>query len=157
MSNVLVVLDRKTEINSLMLEDIVPLIKIKGTNVHYAFFVEIPLRLPIDSEDDLFQSEFKLAEHVTESFNSNLNNQKIPSSKISGGIYKVRDPLFGVIEKSLEHDAGVVVITELMYNMLSGKQNKILKFGNIPFRNELGISKIISRLGSSIFIWKEKI
>ena len=43
MSNVLVVLDRKTEINSLMLEDIVPLIKIKGTNVHYAFFVEIPL------------------------------------------------------------------------------------------------------------------
>ena len=157
MSNVLVVLDRKTEINSLMLEDIVPLIKIKGTNVHYAFFVEIPLRLPIDSEDDLFQSEFQLAEHVAKSFNSNLNNQKISSSRISGGIYKVRDSLFGIIEKSLEQDAGVVVITELMYNKLSGQPNKNSKFGNITFRNEPGISKIISSSRSSIFIWKEKI
>ena len=157
MSNVLVVLDRKTEINSLMLEDIVPLIKIKGTNVHYAFFVEIPLRLPIDSEDDLLQPEFQLAEHVAKSFNSNLNNQKISSSRISGGIYKVRDFLFGIIEKSLEQDAGVVVITESMYNKLSGQSNKNLKLGNVTFRNEPGISKIISSLRSSIFIWKEKI
>ena len=51
MKKILIILDNKTEKNSLLINDCSPLIKIKGMEITFSSIVQIPFKYPIDSED----------------------------------------------------------------------------------------------------------
>ena len=81
MENILIILEKKTEKNSQLINDCYSLIKTKGVQVTFSSIVQIPFKYPIDSEDKELQENFEMSEHLLKSFESNLNQIKIPYSR----------------------------------------------------------------------------
>ena len=147
MDKILVILDKIEVNNKLMADDIQPLIKVKGVEIFYAFFVQIPLQYPIDTENEYFKNDFDLAEQILKSFEKEMNLKKIAKSRMFGGIFKVRDLNFGIIEKAFEDSPDLVIIPERLIksNLNSNK-----------FNNDLVITKVMNEINTSIMFWQDK-
>ncbi len=147
MDRILLILDKLDANNKHMLEDLKPLIKAKGAEIFYSFFIEIPFQYPIDTEDKYFKKNFDLSEQVLKSFEKEMNLRKISKSRLIGGIFKVRDLSFGIIEKAIEYSADLVVIPE---RIIKSKSN----FNK--FNGGLAVNKVMNDLNSSVMIWQDK-
>ncbi|MBH60527.1 MAG: hypothetical protein CL907_05125 [Dehalococcoidia bacterium] len=143
MDKILVILDKIEVNNKLMADDIQPLIKVKGLEIFYASFVQIPLQYPIDTEDKYFKKDFEIAEQSLKSFESEMNIKKIPKSRKSGGLFKVRDVNYGIIEQTYLNSIDLVIVPK-----------KIIQSNSNRFNDESYLSKIINSLNSSIMIWR---
>ena len=84
MENILIVLENKTEKNSRLVTEFSSIIKSKGVNITYSSIVQIPFKYPIDSEEKELQEKFDNSEHLLKSFESNLNQIKVPYSRMNG-------------------------------------------------------------------------
>ena len=146
MDKILLVLDKKDSSNKHMLEDIIALMKTRGSEIFYAFFIEIPLHYPIDTEHEYFRNDFTLAEQVLKNFEKEMNLKKISKSKLTGGIFKVRDLNFGIIEKALEYSVDLLIMPEKIMKSNSNA-NK--------FNKDFVVNKIMNDLNSSIMFWKD--
>ena len=91
MNKILLILDKIDANNKHMIEDLTSIIKTKGTEIFYSFFIEIPMQYPIDTENEYFKNDFDLAEQILKSFEKEMNLKKISKSRMFGGIFKVRD------------------------------------------------------------------
>ena len=120
-----IILDKKTEKNSLLINDCFPLIKMKGIEITFSSIVQIPFKYPIDSEDKELQKNFDYSEHLLKSFESNLNQIKIPYSRMNGLIYKVRDHFYGIIELSREVGSDLIILPKSIFENFSDVSNSI--------------------------------
>ena len=147
MDKILLILDKIDANNKHMLDDLKLLIKAKEVEIFYAFFIEISLKYPIDSEDGDFKNDFDSAEQLLKSFEKEMNLRKISKSRMVGGLFKVRDLNFGIIEKAFEYSADLVIVPEIIINSkrISNKFNK-----------NLIINKVMNDLNSSVMFWKDK-
>ena len=147
MDKILLILDKIDANNKHMLDDLRPLIKIKGVEIFYAFFIEISLKYPIDSEDGDFKNDFDSAEQLLKSFEKEMNLRKISKSRMVGGLFKVRDLNFGIIEKAFEYSADLVIMPERII-----KSNRIAN----KFNENFIVNKVMNDLNSSVMFWKDK-
>ncbi|MBM01811.1 MAG: hypothetical protein CL762_03740 [Chloroflexi bacterium] len=143
MDKILIILDKINVNNKLMIDDIQSLIKAKGVEIFYVSLVEIPLQYPIDTENEYFKKDFENAEQSLKSFESELNIKRIPKSRKSGGLLKVRDVSYGIIEQTSLNSIDLVIVPE-----------KIIQSNSNRFNKESYLSKIINSLNSSIMIWR---
>ncbi len=158
MENILIILENKTEKNSELINDCASIIKKKGVTITFCSIVQIPFKYPIDSEDKELQSNFDKAEHLLKSFESNLNQIKIPSSRTNGLTYKVRDYFYGVIELSKEVDSDLIILPKTTFENFSeiynlNDENNLVE--NISFRGVGGINNLVSNLKCSLILWQE--
>ena len=147
MDKILLILDKIDANNKHMLDDIKSLIKPKGVEIFYAFFIEIPLKYPIDSEDEYFKDDFDSAEQALKSFEKEMNLRKISKSRMVGGLFKVRDLNFGIIEKAFEYSVDLVIMPERII-----KSNRIAN----KFNENFIVNKVMNDLNSSVMFWKDK-
>jgi len=147
MDKILLILDKIDASNKRMLDDLKSLIKAKEIEIFYAFFIEISLKYPIDSENEYFKNDFDLAEQLLKSFEKEMNLRKISKSRMIGGLFKVRDRNFGIIEKAFEYSADLVIVPERIIRS-NGRSNK--------FNENLIINKIMNDLNSSVMFWQDK-
>ena len=157
MENILIILENKTEKNSVLIEDCSSIIKKKGASITFSSIVQIPLKYPIDSEEKDLQSNFEKSEHLLKSFESNLNQIKIPKTKMNGLIYKVRDYFYGIIELSKEVDSDLIILPKSLFENFSEIYN--LNNGDnliesISFRGVKGINNLVSNLECSVLLWQ---
>lgn len=147
MNKILLILDKIDANNKHMIEDLTSIIKTKGAEIFYSFFIEIPMQYPIDTEDEYFKNDFDLAEQILKSFEKEMNLKKIAKSRMFGGIFKVRDLNFGIIEKAFEDSPDLVIIPERLIksNLNSNK-----------FNNNLVITKVMDEINTSIMFWQDK-
>ena len=164
MENILIILEKKTEKNSQLINDCYSLIKTKGVQVTFSSIVQIPFKYPIDSEDKELQENFEMSEHLLKSFESNLNQIKIPYSRMNGLIYKVRDYFSGIIELSKEVDSDLIILPKSLFENFSDTSmaikdspdnNGSAVLETITFRGVQGINNLISNFNSSLFLWEE--
>ena len=140
------------------------LIKKKGAQVTFSSIVEIPFKYPIDSEDKALQEKFEISEHLLKSFESNLNQIKVPYTRMNGLIYKVRDYFSGIIELSKEVDSDLIILPKSLFESFSdtsmsikdnSDNNRNIVLETITFRGIKGINNLISNFNSSLFLWEE--
>ena len=107
MNKILLILDKIDANNKHMIEDLASIIKTKGAEIFYSFFIE----------------------------------------RMFGGIFKVRDLNFGIIEKAFEDSPDLVIIPERLIksNLNSNK-----------FNNNLVITKVMDEINTSIMFWQDK-
>ena len=115
MENILIILENKTEKNSRLISEFSSIIKSKGANITFSSIVQIPYKYPIDSEEKELQDKFAQSEHLLKSFESNLNQIKVPYSRMNGLIYKVRDYFYGTIELSQEANSDLVILPKSVF------------------------------------------
>ena len=167
MENILIILQNKTEKNATLINDCYSLIKTKGVQITFSSIVQIPFKYPIDSEAKELQKNFEKAEHLLKSFESNLNQIKIPNSRMNGLIYKVRDYFSGIIELSKEVNSDIIILPKKLFENFSDTSLSNIDnttgisddgknvFETITFRGVEGINNLISNLNSSLLLWEE--
>ena len=155
MENILIVLENKTEKNSRLVTEFSPIIKSKGVNITYSSIVQIPFKYPIDSEEKELQEKFDKSEHLLKSFESNLNQIKIPYSRMNGLIYKVRDYFYGTIELSQEVNSDLIILPKSVFENFSEILNSDNSIESVSFRGVKGINNLISNFKSSIILWQD--
>ena len=158
MENILIILESKTEKNSRLISKFSSIIKSKGANITFSSIVQIPFKYPIDSEDKELQKNFDYSEHLLKSFESNLNQIKIPYSRMNGLIYKVRDHFYGIIELSREVGSDLIILPKSIFENFSDVSNSIGEnkvIESISFRGVEGINNLVSNLKSSLYLWEE--
>ena len=158
MENILIILENKTEINSRLINEYKSIIKAKGVNITFSSIVQIPYKFPIDSEDKDLQEKFNKSEHILKSFESNLNQIKIPNSRMNGLIFKVRDFFFGVIELSKEVNSDLIILPKTLFEnfsemLISNQETNAIE--SVSFRGVKGINNLISNFKSSILLWQD--
>ena len=119
MENILIILENKTEKNSRLISEFSSIIKSKGANITFSSIVQIPYKYPIDSEEKELQDKFAKSEHLLKSFESNLNQIKVPYSRMNGLIYKVRDYFYGTIELSQEANSDLIILPKSVFESFS--------------------------------------
>ena len=158
MQNILIILENKTEKNSRLISKFSSIIKSKGANITFSSIVQIPFKYPIDSEEKGLQNKFEKSEHLLKSFESNLNQIKVPYSRMNGLIYKVRDYFYGIIELSEEINADLIIISKSIFENFSEILNSDYSddlIESIPFRGVKGINNLITNFESSILLWQD--
>ena len=158
MENILIILENKTEKNSRMISKFSSIIKSKGANITFSSVVQIPYKYPIDSEEKELQDKFEKSEHLLKSFESNLNQIKVPYSRMNGLIYKVRDYLYGTIELSQEVNSDLIILPKSVFENFSeilDSNNSGNLIESIPFRGVKGINNLITNFRSSILLWQD--
>ena len=158
MENILIILENKTEINSRLINEYKSIIKTKGANITFSTIVQIPYKFPIDSEDKDLQEKFNQSEHILKSFESNLNQIKIPNSRMNGLIFKVRDFFFGIIELSKEVNSDLIILPKTLFEnfsemLISNQETSTIE--SVSFRGVKGINNLISNFKSSILLWQD--
>tara|TARA_Y100001934_G_C12279737_1_gene739264 strand:+ start:970 stop:1452 length:483 start_codon:yes stop_codon:yes gene_type:complete len=158
MENILIILENKTEKNSRLISNFSSIIKSKGSNITFSSIIQIPFKYPIDSEEKELQDKFEKSEHLLKSFESNLNQIKVPYSRMNGLIYKVRDYFYGIIELSQEINAELIIIPKSFFEnfseiLNSDYQDNLIE--SIPFRGVKGINNLITNFKSSILLWQD--
>ena len=158
MENILIILENKTEKNSRLISNFSSIIKSKGSNITFSSIIQIPFKYPIDSEEKELQDKFEKSEHLLKSFESNLNQIKVPYSRMNGLIYKVRDYFYGIIELSQEINAELIIIPKSVFEnfseiLNSDYQDNLIE--SIPFRGVKGINNLITNFKSSILLWQD--
>ena len=158
MENILIILENKTEKNSRLISNFSSIIKSKGSNITFSSIIQIPFKYPIDSEEKELQDKFEKSEHLLKSFESNLNQIKVPYSRMNGLIYKVRDYFYGILELSQEINAELIIIPKSVFENFSEILNSDYS-GNmiesIPFRGVKGINNLVTNFRSSILLWQD--
>ena len=155
MENILIVLEKKTEKNFRLLSKFSSIIKSKGVNITYSSIVQIPFKYPIDSEDKELQEKFDKSEHLLKSFESSLNQLKVPYSRMNGLIYKVRDYFYGTIELSQEVNSDLIILPKSVFENFSEILNSNNSIESVSFRGVKGINNLISNFKSSIILWQD--
>ena len=155
MENILIVLENKTEKNFRLLTKFSSIIKSKGVNITYSSIVQIPFKYPIDSEDKELQEKFDKSEHLLKSFESSLNQLKVPYSRMNGLIYKVRDYFYGTIELSQEVNSDLIILPKSVFENFSEILNSDNSIESVSFRGVNGINTLISNFKSSIILWQD--
>ena len=155
MENILIVLENKTEKNFRLLTKFSSIIKSKGVNITYSSIVQIPFKYPIDSEDKELQEKFDKSEHLLKSFESSLNQLKVPYSRMNGLIYKVRDYFYGTIELSQEVNSDLIILPKSVFENFSEILNSNNSIESVSFRGVKGINNLISNFKSSILLWQD--
>ena len=158
MENILIILENKTEKNSRLISNFSSIIKSKGSNITFSSIIQIPFKYPIDSEEKELQDKFEKSEHLLKSFESNLNQIKIPYSRMNGLIYKVRDYFYGILELSQEINAELIIIPKSVFENFSEILNSDYQdnaIESIPFRGVKGINNLITNFKSSILLWQD--
>jgi len=158
MENILIILESKTEKNSRLISKFSSIIKLKGANITFSSIVQIPFKYPIDSEEKELQDKFEKSEHLLKSFESNLNQIKVPYSRMNGLIYKVRDYFYGTIELSQEVNSDLIIIPKSIFeNFLEilDSDNLDNSIESIPFRGVKGINNLIMNFNNSILLWQD--
>ena len=167
MENILIILKNKTEKNATLINDCNSLIKTKGVQITFSSIVQIPFKYPIDSEEKELQKSYERSEHLLKSFESNLNQIKIPNSRMNGLIYKVRDYFSGIIELSKEVNSDIIILPKKLFENFSDTSLSNIDnttgisddgknvFETITFRGVEGINNLISNLNSSLLLWEE--
>ena len=155
MENILIVLENKTEKNFRLLSKFSSIIKSKGVNITYSSIVQIPFKYPIDSEDKELQEKFDKSEHLLKSFESSLNQLKVPYSRMNGLIYKVRDYFYGTIELSQEVNSDLIILPKSVFENFSEILNSNNSIESVSFRGVKGINNLISNFKSSIILWQD--
>ncbi len=155
MENILIVLENKTEKNFRLLTKFSSIIKSKGVNITYCSIVQIPFKYPIDSEDKELQEKFDKSEHLLKSFESSLNQLKVPYSRMNGLIYKVRDFFYGTIELSQEVNSDLIILPKSVFENFSEILNSDNSIESVSFRGVKGINNLISNFKSSILLWQD--
>ena len=158
MENILIILENKTEKNSRLISKFHSIIKSKGANITFSSIVQIPYKYPIDSEEKDLQDKFEKSEHLLKSFESNLNQIKVPYSRMNGLIYKVRDYLYGTIELSQEVNSDLIILPKSVFENFSeilDSNNSGNLIESIPFRGVKGINNLITNFRSSILLWQD--
>ena len=155
MENILIVLENKTEKNFRLLTKFSSIIKSKGVNITYSSIVQIPFKYPIDSEDKELQEKFDKSEHLLKSFESSLNQLKVPYSRMNGLIYKVRDYFYGTIELSQEVNSDLIILPKSVFENFSEILNSDNSIESVSFRGVKGINNLISNFKSSILLWQD--
>ena len=157
MENLLIILENKTEKNSRLISKFSSIIKSKGVNITFSSIVQIPFKYPIDSEEKELQDKFEKSEHLLKSFESNLNQIKVPYSRMNGLIYKVRDYFFGTIELSQEVNSDLIIPKSVFENFseILDSDNSDNSIESIPFRGVKGINNLIMNFKSSILLWQD--
>ena len=155
MENILIVLENKTEKNFRLLTKFSSIIKSKGVNITYSSIVQIPFKYPIDSEDKELQEKFDKSEHLLKSFESSLNQLKVPYSRMNGLIYKVRDYFYGTIELSQEVNSDLIILPKSIFENFSEILNSDNSIESVSFRGVKGINNLISNFKSSILLWQD--
>ena len=158
MENLLIILENKTEKNSRLISKFSSIIKSKGVNITFSSIVQIPFKYPIDSEEKELQDKFEKSEHLLKSFESNLNQIKVPYSRMNGLIYKVRDYFYGTIELSQEVNSDLIIIPKSIFENFSeilDSDNLDNSIESIPFRGVKGINNLIMNFNSSILLWQD--
>ncbi len=155
MENILIVLENKTEKNFRLLTKFSSIIKSKGVNITYSSIVQIPFKYPIDSEDKELQEKFDKSEHLLKSFESSLNQLKVPYSRMNGLIYKVRDYFYGTIELSQEVNSDLIILPKSVFENFSEILNSDNSIESVSFRGVKGINNLISNFKSSIILWQD--
>ncbi len=155
MENILIVLENKTEKNFRLLTKFSSIIKSKGVNITYSSIVQIPFKYPIDSEDKELQEKFDKSEHLLKSFESSLNQLKVPYSRMNGLIYKVRDFFYGTIELSQEVNSDLIILPKSVFENFSEILNSDNSIESVSFRGVKGINNLISNFKSSILLWQD--
>ena len=158
MENILIILENKTEKNSRLISNFSSIIKSKGSNITFSSIIQIPFKYPIDSEEKELQDKFEKSEHLLKSFESNLNQIKVPYSRMNGLIYKVRDYFYGILELSQEINAELIIIPKSVFEnfseiLNSDYQDNLIE--SIPFRGVKGINNLITNFKSSILLWQD--
>jgi len=158
MENILIILENKTEKNSRLISNFSSIIKSKGSNITFSSIIQIPFKYPIDSEEKELQDKFENSEHLLKSFESNLNQIKVPYSRMNGLIYKVRDYFYGILELSQEINAELIIIPKSVFEnfseiLNSDYQDNLIE--SIPFRGVKGINNLITNFKSSILLWQD--
>ena len=156
MENILIVLENKTEKNFRLLTKFSSIIKSKGVNITYSSIVQIPFKYPIDSEDKELQEKFDKSEHLLKSFESSLNQLKVPYSRMNGLIYKVRDYFYGTIELSQEVNSDLIILPKSVFENFSEILNSDNSIESVSFRGVKGINNLISNFKSSILLWQDE-
>lgn len=143
---VLIVLSQDSAINKEMLDSMSNFFKINKSNLNWCYFIDIPLKFPIDTEDKYFQNLFKKSEQIRKEFYDKMNLFKIPNSRISGNIYKVRNVTSGLIELGKSYSPDLLIIPQILMN---------LELHDPELKNDyyLNLKKIFSSAGSSVMIW----
>ena len=155
MENILIILENKTEKNSRLVSKFSSIIKSKGVNITFSSIVQIPYKYPIDSEEKELQDKFAKSEHLLKSFESNLNQIKVPYSRMNGLIYKVRDYFYGTIELSQEANSDLIILPKSFFENFSeilNSDNLENSIESIPFRGVKGINNLITNFKSSILL-----
>tara|TARA_Y100001970_G_C13907628_1_gene686874 strand:- start:207 stop:689 length:483 start_codon:yes stop_codon:yes gene_type:complete len=158
MENILIILENKTEKNSRLISNFSSIIKSKGSNITFSSIIQIPFKYPIDSEEKELQDKFENSEHLLKSFESNLNQIKVPYSRMNGLIYKVRDYFYGILELSQEINAELIIIPKSVFENFSEILNSDYQdnaIESIPFRGVKGINNLITNFKSSILLWQD--
>ena len=158
MENILIILENKTEKNSRLISNFSSIIKSKGSNITFSSIIQIPFKYPIDSEEKELQDKFEKSEHLLKSFESNLNQIKVPYSRMNGLIYKVRDYFYGILELSQEINAELIIIPKSVFENFSEILNSDYQdnaIESIPFRGVKGINNLITNFKSSILLWQD--
>jgi len=153
MENILIILQNKTEKNATLINDCNSLIKTKGVQITFSSIVQIPFKYPIDSEAKELQKNFEKAEHLLKSFESNLNQIKIPYSRMNGLIYKVRDYFSGIIELSKETNSDLIILPKVLFENFSDKTMSDLDNETVTFRGVEGINNLVLNFSSSLLLW----
>ena len=158
MENILIILESKTEKNSRLISKFSSIIKSKGVSITFSSVVQIPFKYPIDSEEKELQDKFEKSEHLLKSFESNLNQIKVPYSRMNGLIYKVRDYFYGTIELSQEVNSDLIIIPKSIFENFSeilDSDNLDNSIESIPFRGVKGINNLIMNFNNSILLWQD--
>ena len=114
---VLIVLSQDSAFNKEMLDSMSNFFKINKSNLNWCYFIDIPLKFPIDTEDKYFQNLFKKSEQIRKEFYDKMNLFKIPNSRISGNIYKVRNVTSGLIELGKSYSPDLLIIPQILMNL----------------------------------------
>ena len=158
MENILIILENKTEKNSRLISEFSSIIKSKGANITFSSIVQIPYKYPIDSEEKELQDKFAKSEHLLKSFESNLNQIKVPYSRMNGLIYKVRDYFYGTIELSQEANSDLIILPKSVFENFSeilDSDNLDNSIESIAFRGVKGINNLVMNFKSSILLWQD--
>ena len=153
MENILIIIENRTEKNTALINDCSSLIKIKGVQITFSSIVQIPFKYPIDNEAKELQKNFEKAEHLLKSFESNLNQIKIPYSRMNGLIYKVRDYFSGIIELSKETNSDLIILPKILFENFSDKTMSDLDNETVTFRGVEGINNLVLNFSSSLLLW----
>jgi|TARA_B110000438_G_scaffold181404_1_gene173314 hypothetical protein len=143
---VLIVLSNDSAFNKEMLDSMYNFFKINKSNLNWCHFIDVPLKFPIDTEDKYFQKLFEKSEQIRKEFYDKMNFYKIPVSRLSGNVYKVRNMTSGLVELGKNYNPDLLIIPQILMNLKLHNS----KFKNNPYVN---LKKISSSISASIMIW----
>ena len=144
---ILIVLSNNSALNKDMLDSMKIFFKVNKSNLNWCYFIDIPLKFPIDTEDNHFKKIFDKSEYIRKEFYDKMNLYKIPKNRLLGNVYKVRNITSGLVEVSKNYKPDLVIIPEILMDL---KPNMSM----LKYDSYMNLKKIFASLNSSLMIWE---